>query len=93
MNKLYGKADYYSMDPFHEGGSVAGVDLDAAGKAIMQAMKKNNPKAVWVAQAWQANPRPQMIGNLEAGDLITAIRRLLCSASIYLVPEGRVRTA
>lgn len=70
MNKLYGKADYYSMDPFHEGGSVAGVDLDAAGKAIMQAMKKNNPKAVWVAQAWQANPRPQMIGNLEAGDLI-----------------------
>ena len=39
MNKLYGKADYYSMDPFHEGGSVAGVDLDAAGKAIMQAVK------------------------------------------------------
>ena len=26
MNKLYGKADYYSMDPFHEGGSVVGVD-------------------------------------------------------------------
>ena len=41
------------MDPFHEGGSVAGVDLDAAGKAIMQAMKKNNPKAVWVAQGRQ----------------------------------------
>jgi alpha-N-acetylglucosaminidase len=58
------------MDPFHEGGSVAGVDLDAAGKAIMQAMKKNNPKAVWVAQAWQANPRSQMIENLKAGDMI-----------------------
>ena len=70
MSRLYGKADYYSMDPFHEGGSVAGVDLDAAGKAIMQAMKKNNPKAVWVAQAWQANPRQKMIENLPAGDLI-----------------------
>lgn len=70
MNKLFGKARYYSMDPFHEGGSVAGVDLDAAGKAIMQAMKKNNPQAVWVIQAWQANPRPQMIDNLKAGDLI-----------------------
>lgn len=70
LNKLYGKANFYSMDPFHEGGSVAGVDLDAAGKAIMQAMKKNNPKAVWVAQAWQANPRPQMIEHLNAGDLI-----------------------
>lgn len=70
MNKLFGKADYYSMDPFHEGGSVAGVDLDAAGKAIMQAMKKNNPKATWVIQAWQANPRPKMIDNLKTGDLI-----------------------
>lgn len=70
MNKLYGKANFYSMDPFHEGGSVAGVNLDAAGKAIMQAMKKNNPKAVWVAQAWQANPHSQMIENLKAGDMI-----------------------
>ena len=70
MNKLYGKANFYSMDPFHEGGSVTGVNLDAAGKAIMQAMKKNNPKAVWVAQAWQANPRSQMIENLKAGDMI-----------------------
>ena len=70
MNKLFGKANYYSMDPFHEGGSVAGVDLDAAGKSIMQAMKKNNPKSVWVAQAWQDNPRPKMIENLKSGDFI-----------------------
>lgn len=70
MEKLFGKANYYSMDPFHEGGSVAGVDLDAAGKAIMSAMKKVNPKAVWVAQAWQANPRSKMIENLKAGDMI-----------------------
>lgn len=70
LNRLYGKADFYSMDPFHEGGSVAGVDLDAAGEALMRAMKKNNPKAVWVAQAWQANPRPQMIENRKAGDML-----------------------
>lgn len=70
MERLYGKADFYSMDPFHEGGNVAGVDLNAAGQAIWQAMKKANPKAVWVAQAWQANPRKQMIENLPAGDLI-----------------------
>ena len=70
MSRLYGKADFYSMDPFHEGGNVAGVDLNAAGQAIWGAMKKANPKAVWVAQAWQANPRPKMIENLPAGDLI-----------------------
>lgn len=70
LEKLYGKANFYSMDPFHEGGNTAGVDLDAAGKAVMKAMKKANPKAVWVAQAWQANPRPKMIENLKAGDLL-----------------------
>ena len=67
LEKLYGKANYYSMDPFHEGGSTDGVNLDAVGKAVMKAMKKANPKAVWVIQAWQANPRPELIRNLETG--------------------------
>lgn len=31
---------FYAIDPFHEGGSTQGVNLDAAGKAIMKAMKK-----------------------------------------------------
>lgn len=69
MNKLYGKANYYSMDPFHEG-SAAGVDLPAAGYAIMDQMKKNNPNAKWVVMAWGYNPYPQMIKNLKKGDLI-----------------------
>lgn len=47
LEKLYGKADFFAADPFHEGGSTQGVDLDAAGKTIMKAMKKANPKAVW----------------------------------------------
>ena len=70
MERLYGKAYFYSMDPFHEGGNVAGVDLNAAGQAIWQAMKSANPKAVWVIQAWGANPRSKMIENLPAGDLM-----------------------
>lgn len=40
MDKLYGKANYYSMDPFHEGGNLEGVDLSMAGQAIMDQMKK-----------------------------------------------------
>ena len=70
MNRLFGKADYYSMDPFHEGGSVKGVDLDATGQAILHAMKRNNPKAVWVVQAWGANPRPQMMKSIPQGDML-----------------------
>ena len=70
MTRLYGKASYYSMDPFHEGGNTSGVDLEAAGKAIWKAMKQANPRAAWVVQAWVANPRPQMIRNLPAGDMV-----------------------
>lgn len=70
MNRLFGKADYYCMDPFHEGGSVKGVDLEATGRAIRDAMKRNNPKAVWVVQAWGANPRPQMLKGVPQGDML-----------------------
>ena len=70
MTRLYGKASYYSMDPFHEGGNTSGVDLEAAGKAIWKAMNQANPRAAWVVQAWGANPRPQMIRNLPAGDMV-----------------------
>lgn len=70
MTRLYGKVSYYSMDPFHEGGNTSGVDLEAAGKAIWKAMKQANPRAAWVVQAWGANPRPQMIRDLPAGDMV-----------------------
>ncbi len=70
LEKLYGKAKYYSMDPFHEGGNTAGVDLANTGTAIMAAMKKANPQAVWVIQAWQVNPREAMIAPLDQGDLM-----------------------
>ena len=67
---LFGKANYYSMDPFHESKLTEGVDFDAAGQAVMHAMKKANPKAVWVIQGWTENPRPAMIENMKTGDLL-----------------------
>ena len=70
MTKLYGKAKYYSVDPFHEGGSVEGVDLELTGSAILGAMKRANPEATWVIQAWQANPRPARIDPIKKGDIL-----------------------
>ena len=70
LTRLYGKSKFYAMDPFHEGGNTAGVNLDAAGQAVMDAMKKCNPEAVWVIQAWQENPRVPMIQNRKAGDML-----------------------
>jgi len=68
LEKLYGKAKYYSMDPFHEGGNTEGVDL--AKESKRKGMKKANPEAVWVMQAWQANPREAMVNTLDSSDLL-----------------------
>ncbi len=68
--RLFGKADYYSMDPFHESNDDAAIDYAKAGTALMEAMKRANPKAVWVVQGWTENPREQMIKNLKMGDLV-----------------------
>ena len=70
LAKLYGKASYFAMDPFHEGGDVGSIDLGKAGIEIYSAMKRTNPHAKWVIQSWQANPRKQMIDTIPAGDLI-----------------------
>lgn len=70
LEKLFGKARFYSMDPFHEGGSIEGVDLAAAGKSIWRAMKDASPEAVWVAQAWGKCPYDEMIRDLPAGDML-----------------------
>ena len=70
LTKLFGKADYYSMDPFHESNDDASIDYAKAGEAMMQAMKRVNPKAVWVIQGWTENPRPQMVDGMKAGDLL-----------------------
>jgi len=66
QTNLFGGANFYAADPFHEGGSTDGVDLPAAGRAIFQAMNG----ATWVLQSWQANPRPEMIASLDKNKLL-----------------------
>lgn len=70
QQKLFGVAEYYSMDPFHEGGDMSKVNLEAAGKEIWSAMKKVNKDAVWVIQGWGGNPQPQMIDSLPVHDVM-----------------------
>ncbi len=70
QEKLFGKANFYSMDPFHEGENASQIDLTSVGENITQAMKQQNPEATWVIQAWEGNPNPTMIENIDKGDLL-----------------------
>ena len=64
--RLYGAGfTYFSGDPFHEGGVMAGVDLGRAGRAVQQAMTDHFPGAVWVLQGWLDNPRKELIASVD----------------------------
>lgn len=70
QEKLFGKAEFFAIDPFHEGGLTEGVDMSEAGKTILSAMKRCNSDAVWVAQGWQGNPNREMIASIKKGDML-----------------------
>ena len=70
LTKLCGISKYYSMDPFHEGGSLEGVDLAHCGSIIARAMKRANPDAVWVIQGWNENPRTELLQGVAKGDIV-----------------------
>lgn len=70
LESLFGKANYYSMDPFHESKISSNVDFAASGDAVMNAMKEVNPKAVWVIQGWTENPRQEMVSHMNNKDLL-----------------------
>ena len=93
LTKLFGKADYYSMDPFHESNDDPSIDYAKAGEAMMQAMKRVNPKAVWVIQGWTENPREAMVDGMKTGDLLvldlfSECRQMFGIPSIWKREEG-----
>ena len=93
LTRLYGRADYYSMDPFHESSDDASIDYAKAGEAMMQAMKRIDPRAVWVIQGWTENPRPAMVNGMKQGDLLvldlfSECRPMFGAPSIWKREEG-----
>ncbi|GHV11510.1 alpha-N-acetylglucosaminidase [Bacteroidia bacterium] len=73
MKALYGTSPYYSMDPFHEGGIPAGVNVKNAYQAVYNAMINYSDAATtpqWVIQSWNSNPVQAALDALEPGTLI-----------------------
>jgi alpha-N-acetylglucosaminidase len=71
MGKLYGRdLHYFSGDPFHEGGVMAGVDLGRAGVAIQAAMQAHFPGSTWVLQGWLENPRKELTAATDKSHLL-----------------------
>lgn len=57
LEEVMGSSRYYSMDPFHEGGTIASGRYAEGYKAVFEAMDNCiGPEAKWVIQQWQWAP-------------------------------------
>jgi len=66
MKKLYGvNLHFFGGDPFHEGGSSKGVDVNTSATEIQKAMQRTFPGSTWVLQGWQSNPSTQLLNGLD----------------------------
>ena len=54
----------YSVDPFHEGGVTAGIDLFAYGTGVYRKMAECDPEAVWMLQGWTSTPKTDVIRSI-----------------------------
>ena len=71
LKEVMGESQYYSMDPFHEGGKISSGKYNEAYAAIYDAMEAAKGGSQWVIQQWQWNGNQALSLNaVPAGKLI-----------------------
>ncbi len=53
LKEVMGESQYYSMDPFHEGGSISSGKYSEAYYALYEAMEAAKKGSQWIIQQWQ----------------------------------------
>lgn len=62
--KLFGAAEMFGGDLFHEGGQTGGINVTEASRQVQQAMLKYDPQSTWIIQAWGGNPTKELLAGL-----------------------------
>ena len=71
LEEVMGESQYYSMDPFHEGGGISSGKYTEAYRAIFDVMEAAKEGSQWVIQQWQWNYSKKLALNaVPAGRLI-----------------------
>jgi alpha-N-acetylglucosaminidase len=65
QQRLFGKANYFAGDLFHEGGNIGDLKLTIEASRVQEAMLKANPKAIWLITAWGKNPHNDLLNGLK----------------------------
>ena len=71
----FGKIDYFSGDPFHEGGLTDGIDMTAFAEKMCRKMKEHSKGGVWFFQSWGDNPRQEILKGFKKEDVLIGYLR------------------
>lgn len=65
QREVYGDYSYfYATDPFHEGGNTAGMNVRNIASEVLGAMLNFDSRAQWIIQAWEGNPKSELLCGL-----------------------------
>jgi alpha-N-acetylglucosaminidase len=70
QKQRFGLTGAYAADILHEGGQQGDVDIAAAARGIFKAMQDVDPASIWVLQAWQTNPRKELVEAVDKNKLL-----------------------
>lgn len=68
--KLFGTAEYYAGDLFHEGGKKDNIDVAEAGKSVQDVLLEFVPESSWIIQSWGGNPSKELLKNLDKSKVL-----------------------
>ena len=72
QQELFGPAPMYDMNIFQEGGTAGDVPEGAGAKAVQDALETSRPGAIWFMMAWQKEPSPALLSELDTSRILIA---------------------
>lgn len=66
----FGRHRARAVDLLHEGGRADGINLADAATAIGTAMSRAHDDYLWVLQAWDGNPRPEVLAAVNSSHVL-----------------------
>lgn len=66
----FGEINYFSGDPFHEGGDSSDINVADFGKALVDGMQKEFPGSTWLFQGWGNNPSEEILSQIPKEDVL-----------------------
>ncbi len=66
QSEVFGNiTNYFATDPFHEGGRTADMQPADVSSNVLKSMLEYNKNAVWVIQAWEGNPKSELLAGID----------------------------